>query len=541
MNSSTYYEQSSLWDDAQVDSSSVEMRDKVIGLLPAGAQSILDAGCGNGFITNILPSDRRVVGCDISEEALKHVRRETRISSLHDLPFEDEEFDLVLATDVLEHLPDAMYGKALDELFRVSSRWLLVAVPYDEILDVATVECSGCGHCYHVHWHQRAFSAASVARLWEGRAGVAAHAFCGRRWVFSSEQVVALLHLANGRNYAFEHALCPRCGTAHRPSPARMDGAIERLFEAMHYGLAIEGRIKWPKRSEIVVLFDKQLSSRAPMLAEEDASAPPHEPQQALAVAALPVLVDPDAYGRDVRVISEPSGSTVFLLPRLPRRFRVTPNADAAAYDFLSQESIALRWDDDGWATLPALAPAKFGFAVRVHSPLHDIKQVELEGEGDAVWRRLAKPSASIGAQEVMRVESLSELANLLEEKRARAETRTGELLETNESLETARAAGERRIHELLALTQRLETCRASHEEQIFRLEQQVGSYEARQQSDGARIADLLALSEDLEARRSDYELRIAQLMQENRTLEEKRSNAEEKYLKALSERDRSS
>lgn len=75
-------------------------------------QNVLDIGCGAGFLTNFLAQKGHLVtGIDLSETSLK-------VASLHDktnsveyiranayhLPFEKTKFDVVCATDVLEHL-----------------------------------------------------------------------------------------------------------------------------------------------------------------------------------------------------------------------------------------------------------------------------------------------------------------------------------------------------------------------------------------------------------------------------------------------------
>jgi SAM-dependent methyltransferase len=75
--------------------------------------SLLDVGCGNGFalaaIREAFP-DARLVGVDFVEEALETARTRVPDAELHrldvlELPFEDE-FDVVSALDVLEHLDD---------------------------------------------------------------------------------------------------------------------------------------------------------------------------------------------------------------------------------------------------------------------------------------------------------------------------------------------------------------------------------------------------------------------------------------------------
>jgi SAM-dependent methyltransferase len=98
-----------------------------------GAAQILDAGCGTG--RNLAEYGRlgEVHGVDASEEAVEFCRRRghpgVRRSVLEDLPFEDGRFDVIVATDVIEHLDDDR--RALAELARVSAPGgrLVVTVP----------------------------------------------------------------------------------------------------------------------------------------------------------------------------------------------------------------------------------------------------------------------------------------------------------------------------------------------------------------------------------------------------------------------------
>jgi len=74
---------------------------------------------------------------DISEEAVEYNRergREVSLGSIEQMPFPDSRFDLVLALDIIEHVPDDL--QALRELFRTlrPGGSLLVTVPALQML-----------------------------------------------------------------------------------------------------------------------------------------------------------------------------------------------------------------------------------------------------------------------------------------------------------------------------------------------------------------------------------------------------------------------
>jgi SAM-dependent methyltransferase len=102
--------------------------------------SILDAGCGEGLVTERLApaAAGHVVGVDLGDDLLRdHWRRRERdrlsfqAASIYALPFDDASFDCVCALEVLEHLERPR--DALRELCRVAQRTLLVSVPREPI------------------------------------------------------------------------------------------------------------------------------------------------------------------------------------------------------------------------------------------------------------------------------------------------------------------------------------------------------------------------------------------------------------------------
>lgn len=94
---------------------------------------LLDAGCGTGRNLMEFASLGPAEGVDLSPQAVAFCRQrgldEVRQAAIEDLPYEAERFDLVLATDVIEHLEDD--GPALTELRRVTAPdgRLVVTVP----------------------------------------------------------------------------------------------------------------------------------------------------------------------------------------------------------------------------------------------------------------------------------------------------------------------------------------------------------------------------------------------------------------------------
>ncbi|RZJ87808.1 MAG: class I SAM-dependent methyltransferase [Chryseobacterium sp.] len=98
-----------------------------------GCQKILDAGCGTGRnLVYFLNNGKEVYGVDINAEAIKQVKILAReladakvaerfhLSSVENMPFEDEYFDLVLSSAVL-HFAQSLehFEEMLTDIWRV--------------------------------------------------------------------------------------------------------------------------------------------------------------------------------------------------------------------------------------------------------------------------------------------------------------------------------------------------------------------------------------------------------------------------------------
>ena len=94
------------------------------GLEPARAR-VLDIGCSTGILTrHYAEFFGEVVGVDIDDGAVDWARLNRgaenisyRIGDSMDLPFPDNDFEIVSCTHIYEHVPDAQ--RMLDEIFRV--------------------------------------------------------------------------------------------------------------------------------------------------------------------------------------------------------------------------------------------------------------------------------------------------------------------------------------------------------------------------------------------------------------------------------------
>ncbi|MCX7834805.1 MAG: class I SAM-dependent methyltransferase [bacterium] len=101
--------------------------------------SILDVGCGDGYLLSFLwNGKRKLYGIDLSKKAIELAKQrlkdqaELLVGTIQALPFQDNAFEYVVCTHTLEHVNDLK--SACEELKRVTKKKLMVLVPVQEFL-----------------------------------------------------------------------------------------------------------------------------------------------------------------------------------------------------------------------------------------------------------------------------------------------------------------------------------------------------------------------------------------------------------------------
>jgi len=113
---------------------------ELISLKP---NTVLDIGCGTGYITNIMSHelDSTVIGCDMDINRISFARdnlaQEVIIGDIMHLPFKDNSFDVVVASEIIEHILSPRI--ALNEIRRVSKKFIIITVPNEPYFRIANV------------------------------------------------------------------------------------------------------------------------------------------------------------------------------------------------------------------------------------------------------------------------------------------------------------------------------------------------------------------------------------------------------------------
>lgn len=89
--------------------------------------SVLDIGCGDGFLTNALSStckkvtgiDTSLTGISLSRKIIDNAKVYLACGSASNLPFKGSAFDVVTLIEVIEHIPVASLKDTIKEISRV--------------------------------------------------------------------------------------------------------------------------------------------------------------------------------------------------------------------------------------------------------------------------------------------------------------------------------------------------------------------------------------------------------------------------------------
>ena len=236
-----YYEQEIFWGkmkNSQIENARAE---QTIKLIPPDVHRILDAGCGDGIISNrlALSNDFQVIAIDFSQAALKYVKVFTILGTVDVLPFSDRSFDLIICAEVLEHLPVDVYSRTLKQLQRVSDKYIIISVPNNEQIQLSFAKCGVCGSKFHVNHHIRSFTVKDLINLFD-KYELINHVFMGPLIRYYPSITLRVSQFFGGFFAPTDFTICPQCGNRHKFVHKR--NIATRLFFNLPYKILPERR-----------------------------------------------------------------------------------------------------------------------------------------------------------------------------------------------------------------------------------------------------------------------------------------------------------
>jgi SAM-dependent methyltransferase len=165
-----FFEDERIYERKQV----VDIRFEYIKKFVKG-RKILDFGFGTGyFIKNFHLNGLDVYGSDIPRKGKEKIREKFSklgikvfFSDIRKLPFDDDYFDTIVASEVMEHLTERELNVAMKEIFRVLKKKgrFIITVPYKEKLKENMVICPFCLKKFHPHLHKQTFDENKIRKI----------------------------------------------------------------------------------------------------------------------------------------------------------------------------------------------------------------------------------------------------------------------------------------------------------------------------------------------------------------------------------------
>ncbi|HBD95958.1 MAG: Methyltransferase type 11 [Candidatus Collierbacteria bacterium GW2011_GWE1_46_18] len=148
---------------------------KIVTQLIPLHKRILEIGFGAGQLLDRLSSDYDCVGVDISPLNVKQISKRIKgvefkyYSERGKLPFNDNSFDAIIASEVLEHMDDSQLTKTIKEAIRVIKKkgYFIVTVPAEENIINEQIFCPNCKHTFHRWGHKQSWNIPKIESIFK--------------------------------------------------------------------------------------------------------------------------------------------------------------------------------------------------------------------------------------------------------------------------------------------------------------------------------------------------------------------------------------
>ncbi len=140
-------------------------------LTRSSTPTVLNIGVGNALLEEYFVKDGWIAhSIDPTEIAVRKLKRkgvEAGVGCIEAIPYKNDTFDLVLCSEVLEHLSDLQVKMGLKEVNRVlkPGGYFLGTVPNNENLCENMVICPDCGKIFHRWGHQQQFDRRKLEKI----------------------------------------------------------------------------------------------------------------------------------------------------------------------------------------------------------------------------------------------------------------------------------------------------------------------------------------------------------------------------------------
>ena len=110
-------------------------------------EKVIDVGARSGHISKLIADllDVPVIALDLKKPKIECKNVISVEGNILNLEFPDDFFDLVICTEVLEHINPKFLQRACNELKRITKKYLLIGVPFEQDIRLYRTRCKRCG------------------------------------------------------------------------------------------------------------------------------------------------------------------------------------------------------------------------------------------------------------------------------------------------------------------------------------------------------------------------------------------------------------
>lgn len=229
----------------------------LIGILPKGYLSALDIGARDGYISNLLvPFFETVTALDLEKPTISDERITAVKGDVTHLGFPDNSFDVVLCTEVLEHIPTERLVKACSEISRVAKYNVVIGVPYNQDTRVGQTTCLSCGKRNPCWGHVNIFNEDRLKKLFNTLTPLQS-SFIGEKRLKTNAISVFLMDLAgNPWGTYYQEESCIYCG--NKLFPPSYQNIFQKICSRFAFHLnEIQKHFTFPIPNWIHMVFAK--------------------------------------------------------------------------------------------------------------------------------------------------------------------------------------------------------------------------------------------------------------------------------------------
>ncbi len=259
-----YYESDSYWSNGMLqDEANKERIEITINSIPVDVKSIADIGCGNGVFINTL-LDRKlnfdILGIDRSNTALKYVNGNKLLSDISNIPLPDKSYDCITCLEVLEHLPVNLYDKAISELCRISKKYIIISVPFEENLEESHNKCPSCSSIFNYELHLRSYAKKDIEGLLSNcNFDCLETKIFGKSFRYKGHYLFRKIFYRK-QLMKWNSAICPICGYSEKGQNLTIQPIQNQKRSVISYFTSIP-KLFWPKEEKnywILAVYKKR-------------------------------------------------------------------------------------------------------------------------------------------------------------------------------------------------------------------------------------------------------------------------------------------